>query len=200
VTISQTIYAFIPVLTAIFAHFLISERLNRVRSIGIFLGLIGTLIVVALPLVNGTADGNLTGNLLILAGALSWAAYPVIAKSVQNYYTPLVLTTTMMIPATIISGLFVLVDWASGRFIPPTPLIWSFMIYSGVITVVYYLLTHRLIQKVSSLMGTLVLYVQPITAFGWAALLLGEKLTPGLVLGATLTIGGAYLVNKNSKG
>jgi len=198
-TMSQTIYTFVPIMTAIVAHFLIKERLNVKKSAGILLGLAGTLIVVASPILNGRHGGDFVGNLLILLGSISWAAYPVIAKKFQANYTPLVLTTTMMIPATIISGLVVVKDYFTGNFITPSPLTWAFMGYSAVITVIYYLLIHRLIQKVSSVMGTIVLYIQPVTAFLWAAPLLGEKLTPGLILGGTLTIFGAYLVTKSSK-
>jgi drug/metabolite transporter (DMT)-like permease len=154
-------------------------------------------VVVALPLLNGSGTGgHLLGNLLILIGAVSWAAYPVIAKRVQASYTPLVLTTAMMIPAMIISGLFSLGEIITQGFVVISLTAWAIIIYSAVITIIYYLLVHRLIQQVSSVMGTIVLYLQPISAFLWAAPLLGEKLTSGLVLGAGLTIWGAYLVTK----
>jgi len=176
-------------------HFIIKEKLNLKRSTGILLGLIGTLIVVILPTLNGNNNGDFVGNLLIFLGATSWAAYPVIAKKFQTNYTPLVLTTAMMIPATIISGIAVIADLFSGRFAVPSLSVWGFMVYSAAITVVYYLLIHRLIQRVSSVMGTMVLYIQPITAFLWAASLLGEQLTIGLIVGGALTILGAYLVS-----
>ena len=194
-TMAQTIYTFVPIMTAIAAHFIIKEKLNLKRSTGILLGLIGTLIVVILPTLNGNNNGDFVGNLLIFLGATSWAAYPVIAKKFQTNYTPLVLTTAMMIPATIISGIAVIADLFSGRFAVPSLSVWGFMVYSAAITVVYYLLIHRLIQRVSSVMGTMVLYIQPITAFLWAAPLLGEQLTIGLIVGGALTILGAYLVS-----
>lgn len=196
-TITSTIYAFVPVMTAIIAHYFINERLNITKSAGIALGLLGTSIVVALPLLNGSGGGgNLWGNLLILSGAISWAAYPVISKRLQADYTPLVLTTAMMLPATIISGLFSGWQIFVNGFPSVSLTTWMIVVYSALITVIYYLLVHRLIQQISSVMGTMVLYIQPITAFLWAAPILGEKLTPALIIGGALTIGGAYLVSK----
>src|SRR3972149_637960 len=114
-TITQIIYAFVPIMTAIIAHYFINERLNITKSAGIALGLLGTGIVVALPLLNGSGGGgNLWGKLLILAGASSWAVYPVLAKKLQQHYTPLVLTAALMIPATIISGLLWAVELYRG--------------------------------------------------------------------------------------
>lgn len=193
-TIAQTIYVFVPGLTAVIAHFLIKERLNSKKVIGLTLGLAGTLMVVALPLLNGQAVGNLHGNLLILMAAISWAAYPVVAKKMQANYTPLVLTTTMMIPATIISGLFTIYDIVKYGWIDISLGAWMIVLYTGIITVFFYLMTHRLIQRFGALMGTMVLYILPITAFLWAAPLLGEKLTLGLVIGGALAILGSYLV------
>lgn len=196
-TITQTIYAFVPVITAVIAHYMIDEKLNRQKGLGIVIGLLGTFLVVALPLLRtGAGGGNLSGNLLILTGAIVWASYPVFSKKLQNLYSPLELTGAMMIPATIISGLAWIITLTYLGWSATSLVNWLIIVYSGGATVVYYLLTHRLIQGVSSVMGTMTLYIQPVATFLWATLLLGEILTPWLVIGGGLTIWGAYLVTK----
>ena len=61
-------------------------------------------------------------------------------------------------------------------------------------TAVYYLIYQYAIKKSSPVTATLTFYLSPIAGYLWAAVLLGEKLTSGLVFGAMLALIGVYFV------
>ena len=70
--------ATIPIFVALSGAFLPAERLTRRQWAGILLSFAGIVILVLAA--GGAAGGSLTGNLLVLAAALSAAVYSILAR------------------------------------------------------------------------------------------------------------------------
>lgn len=81
-SIGQMLYAGTPILAGIFSYFILKEKLSLKKWFFILLGLAGTVLVILLSLIEKGASfsGNLTGNLLISAGVVSWSLYFVLSK------------------------------------------------------------------------------------------------------------------------
>lgn len=198
---SQTIYAFVPVLTAIIAYFLIKERFNKQKVFGIVLGFIGISLIIMLPLIDNLnfSPGSLWGNLLIFTGVSFYAFYPVLSKKIQVNYSPIYLTAIFILTTAIIAGVLALFELTPGlTWIKETSLAsWMGLISTAAFgTVIYYLLTQYAIKYGSAVIGTLTLYLQPFMTFFWAYLILGEKVTLLILIGCLLVIAGAYITTQ----
>lgn len=200
-TSNQMIYAFVPIMTAIISYFLIKERFSLRKINGIILGFLGTLLIVLLPAIGqpSAMKGNLAGNLLILTGAIFFSFYPVFPKKLQSQYSPLYLTLGFSFTTALVSLLFVPLELIRqpGWFQTVPLTAWLAMVYVAVLgTIAYYLLVQYAIKHGTPVIGSIILYLQPAAVFIWAAALLGERLTPGLVIGGMLALSGAYLVTQ----
>ena len=97
---------------------------------------------------------------------------------------------------TIMGGLFSLTelrqvpDW----FATASTLAWFSLIFVAIIgTIIYYWLTQGAIKHGSAVIGSMILYLQPVTTYLWAHFILNEQLTWEILIGGSLVICGAYL-------
>ncbi|MEK7622832.1 MAG: DMT family transporter [Patescibacteria group bacterium] len=193
-TVSQIIYSLVPVITAILAHFLVKEKFNQKKIAGIALGFVGLLVIIGLP-------QTFTGNLLLFIGACSYSFYPVLSKKIQAQYSPWNLTVMFIFTTTVLAGLLSLTELnqAATWINSASRLAWYSLFFVAIVgTIIYYWLTQRAIKDGSAVVGSMILYLQPVTTYLWAAAILGERLTLPVAIGGILTIGGAYLVTKTN--
>lgn len=191
-TISQIIYSLVPIFVAILAHFLVKERFTQQKIVGILLGFLGLIFIFGLP-------QTITGNVLLLIGAFLYSFYPVLSKKIQVKYSPWHLMTIFIFTTAVLAGLLSLIelDQAKIWLTTASKLTWFSLFFVAIIgSIIYYWLTQVAIKLGSAVVGSMILYLQPVTTFLWAAALLGEKLTWMVVIGGLLTIGGAYLTTK----
>jgi drug/metabolite transporter (DMT)-like permease len=203
-TIGQIFYSFVPVMVAVLSYFLLREKLTIKKVLGVAIALVGTSLIAILPNFKGSEllKGNFMGNLMILAGAVMVSFYPVLSKRVQHKYSPLVLTSVFVLVTAVIHMILSLIEtrgdlsWMSGLSIEA----WGSVAYVGLLsTAIYYLFYQFGIKYGSALIGSLMLYIQPVAVFIWAYITLGERLTQPFVAGSLLILYGAYLVNNNNK-
>jgi drug/metabolite transporter (DMT)-like permease len=71
------------------------------------------------------------------------------------------------------------------------------VLYVGIIgTALFFLFYQKIIRKANPVVASMTFYLQPIFSFVWAFFLLGERLTPTLVVGSILAFLGASFVTK----
>lgn len=194
-TASQVIYSIVPIITAILAYFLVKEQFNQKKIVGIALGFFGLLVIIGLP-------QTLTGNFLLLMGAVLYSFYPVLSKKIQVQYSPWQLTTMFIFTTTILGGVFSLTELRQipAWFPTASALAWFSLIFVAIIgTIIYYWLTQGAIKHGSAVIGSIILYLQPVTTYLWAHFILKEQLTWEIVIGGSLVIGGAYLTTAAKK-
>lgn len=198
-SISQTLYAVVPIFAGILSYFILKERLNNRKIFGMFLGFSGVLLIIFLPVLGKGSpfSGNLLGNFLVMIAVASFSFYTVLSKKFQKDYSPLALTS-----------MFILITILTQAIISPIelrahPLWWQHismmaiigLLYVGIIgTAFYYLLYQYAIKRATPVVASMVLYLQPIFSFVWAFFLLGEKLTASLIFGVILTFIGVAFV------
>lgn len=203
-TISQTLYATVPIFVAVFSFFLLAEKIPSRKIFGILLGFAGTLVIILLPEIShgNPSAGNLVGNLILIVTVAATSLYNTLSKKFQKQYTPLQLTALFIFTTT-----FLLI-FLAGFDLLKNPSWWKHApiqafgeaAYVGLFgTVIYYGLTQYIIKRASPLIASLMFYLLPISAFVWAYLLLGEQITSGLIFGALLTFSGVFLILKRTK-
>lgn len=203
-TISQMLYAGVPLVAGILSYSILKERLNVRKWLGIMIGFVGVCIIVLLPVLGqGDAlNGDLLGNLIIIVAVVSFSLYSVLSKSFLKNYTPLDLTMFFVMTTVAIQLLLapIEVNQTTAWWNNVHP--WSVLalLYVGTFgTAMYYLLYQFAIQHATPVVASMILYLQPVFTIVWAAILLGERTTLGFVIGGILSLLGVALVTNFGK-
>lgn len=203
-SIAQMIHSSVPILTVGFSLLLIREKITKKKLLGIIIGFIGTAIIIILPLINNGAQfkNNLFGNMMVFLGAIFFSIYGVLSKKLQVKYSPVQLTIAFCLTTVVITFPLALMEHGGtfNELLKLSNFAMFAVIYTSVFgAFIFYLLYHYAIKHGSALIASVSLYIIPVIAFGWAALLLGERLTIGFMIGAALAFTGAFIVTKRSK-
>ena len=199
-TISQMLYAIVPVVAIILSVFLLKEKINYKKFIGIFLGLVGVLILILLPILGKPTafSGNILGNLIILIAVICFTLYSVLSKKFQKNYSPAYLTFIFGLSTVFVLSPFFIKDIITTQWISHLSLTAILStLYVGIFGgAVYYLLYQYAIKHGSPVIASMTMYLQPTATFLWAYFLLSERLTLGIFIGGILAFIGAWLVTK----
>lgn len=197
----QTLYAGVPIIVAVLSYLVLREKINKNKSIGIFLGFIGTMIIIFLPMIgkSNLVTGGLAGNLLIFIGAISYSFYNVYSKKIQKKYSPIQITFVFSLLTVLIVLVPSTIEVTKGNYWwikLPGQIILAVLYVSILGTSIYYLMSQYAIKYGSPVVASMILYLQPIMTIFWAAILLGEKITSGFVIATIMIFIGAYLTTR----
>ncbi len=189
-----------PIITSIFAFFLIRERLTFMKVTGIILGTSGAVMII---LMNGNfslSSDLFLGNLFLFLNAASFALYLVIAKPLMMKYKTMTVIRWVFIfgalyalplcakPALEVNyQLFDLKAWASMFFI----------VFA--VTILAYLLVSSSLKHVSPIVTSSYIYTQPFIASIVAIFVMGERLTLIEISSASLIFLGVYFVSRQKR-
>lgn len=203
-TTGQMIYAAVPIVAGVLSYLFLNERLGFNKIVGILLGFFGTMAIVLLPILEkpSVIKGNLLGNIIIFIAMLSWAAYTVFSKKFHKKYSPIYLNTFFILTATVIEFFPAISDFSSNNIWwqhISVNAIFSVFYVSAMGTVATYIFYQYAIKHGTPIIASMSLYVQPIATFTFASIILGERLTIGLVIGSALVLLGTWKVTRSSK-
>ncbi len=187
-----------PVLVLIWASLLIKEKITRTKIIGIFIGMIGALIIFYQP-DSLISSGNWVGDVLVFLNGISYACYLVIIKPLMKKYKPITVATwvfTFAIIMVLPVGFREAIEVDFGQL----PMkVWMSMTYSilFVTVMVYFLNIWTLVRVESSVVGAFI-YLQPVFATLTAILFFGEIFSLKHLVAAVFVFTGVWLVTKKS--
>lgn len=196
------IYAGAPMLTAILAHFLIGERLNKQKVLGIGIGFVGISFIALLPVItHGALIGTLSGNIFFVFAIIVWALYTIGSRraiSVKGY-SPLTVTAVFFFTATAVFFVVSLFTFQP-RYLPilaqPSTLL--LVLHLGIfVTVVTYLLYQWAIKHSSATTASLQNYIGPIFSILVNVAILKETITPAFVAGTALVLIGVVITESS---
>lgn len=185
-----------PVLVLIWASTLNKEKITRLKILGVFIGLIGAIIIIVQP-DSSISFGKWEGDLLVFLNAGVYAAYLVIVKPLMKKYKPLTIATwifTMAIFIVLPAG------WSEATQIDfailPSKILLC-MAYSIIIVtvMVYFLNIWTLVRVDSSVVGSFI-YLQPVFATLTAILFFAESFQLRHLIAALFVFAGVWLVTK----
>lgn len=189
-----------PIMVILFTLIVFKERITVLKIGGLSLGIVGA---VTLLLFKGNFEfgsETMTGDLMTLINASSWAVFVVMAKPYMQKYQ----TVTVMKWIFLFGFIYMLpvgfndlknTLWQS----------WSSDIYLGVgfvvvaTTFLAYLLNTYALKDLSPSVVSMYIYTQPFLATLFAVFLGKDTLTPTKVLSAVFIIVGVYLVSMKTK-
>lgn len=182
-----------PILVALTAPFVLSERLTRSALAAGGLALAGTALVLGFSDPRAMlASGKLFGNLLALGAAACWATYAIVARRLVQYHRPTRITFLTFAGAALLVA--PLVIWQGEPVVLP-PAGWALAIYLGVVpTALAYFLYVRGLRSVGATTSSFMALAEPGTAAILAALLFDEQPGASGWLGVGFLLAGLVLL------
>lgn len=187
-----------PIFISILSAWFFKERLTPLKIAGILISVLGAVVVISKGDLSGMFQGHLGwGEGAIFCCVLSWVAFSLIGKTLIPALSPLVLITYSSVAGTVMllgpataEGVFqsmrtyVLSDWVG-------------IIYLGLLgTAVGFVWYYEGIMRLGPSKASVFINFVPISAVVLAFLILGEPVTPSLVMGTVFVSMGVYLTNK----
>jgi drug/metabolite transporter (DMT)-like permease len=190
-----------PILVLIVASILIKERISLKKIAGIVIGLSGAFYLIASknPGKLDFSASTAWGDLLVLINALSYGIYLVLVKPLMNKYNAYHLTAWVFA----IGWLFVFpvgisevvqIEWSA----LPSLIIWEMLYVIVATTFLTYLLSMYALKKVSPVVVSSFIYLQPFLATVIAIALKSDTLSITKVIAGMLIFTGVYLVSNFS--
>ena len=191
----------IPLFAILSAAILLpEERFDRSRIIGIFVGLLG-VVLIARPFETDPGSASIEGVTYMVIGSLSIGVSFVYAR---RFVTPLnlptaALTTYQLGFASLI--LLVITPYASIDNIVTDPIaLIGLIIGLGLLgTGVAYILYYFIINKLGAVAASSVTYLPPVVALLIGAVLVGESITWLDYFATALILGGVVLLNQRER-
>jgi drug/metabolite transporter (DMT)-like permease len=180
----------LPVVVAFLSFLLLSERLAPVRILGIVISMVG----VAVTVLGATLDASVLGNVLIFGAVLSWAIYTIYNRERMKGENTMgiiagsaLFGVTMMVPLAAI-------EWAQETPEAPSLKLAAIILYLslGPAMAANYMWVFAL-TRVPASQAAVFSNLTPIVGIVLAGLILDEPITKYHVVGSILVIAGVLL-------
>jgi len=178
-----------PVFTLILAAIFLKERMTGRKVIGKLMAFAGAVMLSTGGKMD-LGDANTLGSSLILLSALSYAISGIIGKSILRDASPL----GVMVWGHIFGALWLFPVWAYEPQVPVLD-IWAIraLLFLSIGTLFPYLLWYKVLEHNEVSAQTAFVFLIPLFGVLFSALLMGERISPYLLMWGLLILGGVYL-------
>lgn len=189
-----------PILVLSFSAMILREKATRRKLGGIFIGMIGAVVLIVFGKDMGTAPNASLGNLLVFVNASSYSLYLILIKSLTQKYHPITLAKWLYL-----LGFLMVIPFGLEEF---RAVVWQGMpegiLYRiGFIIVFTSFLTYMLnlfaIRKLLPTTLSIFIYLQPVIATIYALFRGSDQLNLVKILSTLLIFTGVFLVTSRPK-
>lgn len=186
-----------PIFIAILGWFVLKEKFSLWQSIGLLIAAIGVIVLTA----NGSLENlkwiNSRGDFIVLGSCVTWALYTIWIRKIHRMAHPLLMTFWMTTFAGIIFVPYTFLTSDMSRFISLQLDTVISIIFLGVfcLAIAFWLWSEGLAKQNASEVG-IYLYIEPLITMLGAWIILSERITIWLVLGAVLITIGVLISEK----
>ena len=187
-----------PIMVLLFSSLLIRKVIGKQRVLGVFIGLIGALLLITL---GSCSDGNTAnsnwGNFLVFVNAASYGLYLVLAKNLIVKYHPIVFVKWLYLFGLVFVIPFgyselMEVDWQE----IPSNIYWNIGFVIIFTTCVTYAFNLYGLSKLKPTTVSVFIYLQPVIATIYALTVGSDSLNLVKISATLLIFLGVYLVTK----
>ena len=190
-----------PSAITILSILLFKDKLTKFKFTGIILSLIGALIVISQGNLQVILQSNIgSGELFILGCVLCWSSFTVLGKIIMKDLKPIIVITYACLVGTLILILPAYWEGELQNFMQYSLEVWLSVFALGFLgTVLAFSWFYEGIDKIGPSRAGIFINFVPIFATLMAVLILREKLSPSLIVGAIFVVSGVYLTNYQAR-
>jgi drug/metabolite transporter (DMT)-like permease len=187
-----------PIMVLIFSSILIKKAIGKQRILGVFIGLIGAILLITYGNSSeGNTENSNLGNFLVFINAASYGLYLVLAKNLITKYHPIVFVKWLYL-----FGLIFVIPFGYSELTAvvwqdiPTNIYWNIgfvVIFTSCVT---YLFNLYGLSKLKPTTVSVFIYMQPLIATLYALLVGSDSLNLTKICATLLIFLGVYLVTK----
>ena len=189
-----------PVFMALLGWLILKEGLGWAKTFGILIAFIGVLVVISKGNIGSVSIGRFgaPGDILILISAVNWAVFSALSRRGLKSY-----------PASLMMFYVMSFGWlfTSLLFIPTTGFAevgdltfngWMAVAFLGIFcSGLAYIAWYDALKALTTAQTGVFLYLEPLVTVVVAFFVLGEAITPALLVGGAVILFGVWLVNRN---
>ena len=187
-----------PVITALLAHYFVSEKLTRSKFKFLISAWIGVLIIIVSGNnINVVSDGLNRGDLIMLMGTLCWAFYGILVKRYLPRLGAIKLTAYTFLTSTLMTAPFAIYDLFTSSALNVGISPYIAVLYMAIFpTVIGYAIQQQSIVHLGASKTALFINLVPIVSTTLAVLFLGESVSMVQILGALMVLMSVWFFNK----
>ena len=193
--LSTTIPVFALFVSILFGY----DRLSPRRLFGIAMAAGGVIYLIN-PARADFSTQTTVGNLLLVSNSLLYATYIVISKTLFERYGALNVITWVFLVGSLVTVPVGIYSLRQENLSAITGGIWLMIVFIIIFpTVGAYYLNAWALTKVPPSTVAIFIYLQPLVAFGFAPMLLGEEFNSRTIIAAILIFAGVAVVTKRGR-
>jgi drug/metabolite transporter (DMT)-like permease len=186
-----------PIWSAVLAAVFLGERFDRLKVVGLFIGLAGALLVITRGELSAgvLALPSTRGDLLILASTWTWAIYTILGRdtlkrlgSARATAAAMFAGWAMMIPFFVAAG-----GWHEYRELSSTSIVAILFLGIGCSGLGYWF-WYAALERIDASQVASFLYLEPLVTLLSAVALLGETVAVSTIVGGLLVLAGVLAV------
>ena len=186
-----------PILIIIFARIILKEHMPKIAYVGVFLGIIGSIILSVGSDVNELAPRPILGNSLEFCAEFLTVTSVITTKYLMDKYPPFFLAGSQVILGSVF---FVCLNiYKHGSFVPVLNESLPILLYLGILTVVSYALYNYGFCTLSASKASPFLYTLPISSICFGCFFLGETFNITQIMACLLIFVGIYISQMKDK-
>ena len=186
------------IFVAVASKFVFRERFGPLKVLAVLVGLAGVFLVTTGGRSPAVAGAALRGDLLVLTAAFLWTFFILLNKQIVGALTVDVraLTTAMVVVTTAVA-LPVALVLGRGSFPEPCAEWWTVPYTAVFCSIAPFFLWTWGLKRITATTSCIVLLTEVVFALVLAAVLLGERLSPGALAGSALILGAVALASRD---
>lgn len=186
-----------PIISGVLAHWMLDEKLNASRIIGILISLVGVMIILSKGDLNNFINLHFTsGDLYMLLAVMSWAIYGILVRK-WTIHLPKVLLLTVLAFFGLL-GLGPLCYWESihaTTYVFKPHHAYIFLYLATLPTIIAYWLWMFSVKNLKQTVVSQFAYLQIVFTALLAYIFLGERLSLFHLVGGLLIVAGLYFAH-----
>jgi drug/metabolite transporter (DMT)-like permease len=185
---------------AIASRFVFKERFGPLKTLAVALGMVGVFLVTTGGRVGAAIGPTLRGDLLVLVGAFTWAAFILLDKRIlQSVTVDVRALTGAMVIVTALTALPCAVVLGRGAFPTASPEWWTIPYTAVFCTVIPFFLWTWGLKRITATASSVIMLSEVVFALALAAAVLGERLSGAGFAGSALIIGAVLLASRETQ-
>ena len=198
---ASMIISFNPAVITILSILIFKDKLTKFKFTGIILSLTGVLIVISQGNLQVILQSNIgAGELFLLGCVLCWSSFTVLGKIIMKDLKPIIAITYACFAGTLILILPVYREGVLQNIMQYNVEVWLSVFVLGLLgAALSFTWFYEGVNEIGPSRAGIFINFVPIFATLMAILILHEKLSSSLIIGAIFVVSGVYLTNYQAK-